>query len=262
MYEHFSTIAQNYRELRTTDLEPISYIREKLQQLPKIEAADFGCGDGRYSLKLCQYLGDKLYLCCIDNNKEMLEQLNEYLTQHEIKHFQIKQTLAEELNLQDESLDCVFTFNAIHLFIISEFLKEVARVLKEDGYLFIYTRLRNQNMRSIWGNYFPLFNRKETRLYELEELKIILEEILNLEIQHIEFFKYQRVSCLDGLIEQAQHHHYSTFHLYTNGEFEKSLNKFKQNLQQNYRDVNNISWTAGNVLFVIRKRISQLLSAA
>lgn len=254
IHGHFSIIAENYRELRTTDLEPILYIKDELQKLPKIEAADVGCGGGRYVLKLFQYLGDKLYLYCIDSNKEMLEQLKEHLTQHKIENFQIKKAFAEDSTIQDESLDCVFTFNAIHHFKISAFLNEASHVLKDEGYLFIYTRLRSQNMRSLWGRYFPLFSQKENRLYELEELKSIFEEIPRLEIQNKEFFKYQRVSCLDKLVEQARNHHYSTFHLYSNEEFEKSLNGFKKNLQQNFRDVNNISWVDGNVLFVVRKR--------
>jgi len=254
IHRHFSKIAPKYRKLRTTDLEPILYIREELQEYQNLEAADIGCGCGRYVLKLFQYLGNKLYLYCIDNNKKMLEQLKEYLTQHDIKNFQIKQSLADNLPIQDESLDCVFAFNAIHHFGILGFLNTASRVLKDGGYLFIYTRLRSQNSRSIWGKYFPLFSQKETRLYEIGELKSIMEEIPELEIQNMEFFKYQRNSHLDRLVEQASNHNYSTFYFYPNGEFDKSLNKFKQNLHRHFEDLNNISWFDRNVLLVIRKR--------
>jgi len=81
-----------------------------------------------------------------------------------------------------------------------------------------------------------------------------MEKIPELEIQNIESFKYQRISCIDRLIEQVSNHHYSTFYLYTESEFDKSLNKLKQNLQRNFRDLNKISWFDGNVLLVIRKR--------
>lgn len=254
IHRHFSKIAQNYRKLRTTDLEPILYIREELQELQKLEAADIGCGCGRYVLKLFQYLGNKLHLYCIDSNRKMLEQLKEYLTQHKIKNFQIKQILADNLSIKEECLDCVFAFNTIHHFRILEFLNGTSRVLKDGGYLFIYTRSTSQNSRSIWGRYFPLFNQKETRLYEIDELKSVMEKIPELEIQNIEFFKYQRTSPLERLIKQVSNHHYSTFCLYTESEFKKSLNKFKQNLQRHFRDLNNISWFDGNVLLVIRKR--------
>ena len=70
--EHFSGIAQNYRDIRTTDSRPVSYITRHLNEFQTIKAADIGCGSGRYALKLFQYLGVKLYLYCIDCNEHML----------------------------------------------------------------------------------------------------------------------------------------------------------------------------------------------
>lgn len=254
IHHHFSRIARKYRILRITDLEPILCIKKELQKLPKIEAADVGCGDGGYDLKLFQRLGDRLYLHCIDANPKMLKQLEVHLAQHGIKNFQIREAPAKDLPIEDDSLDCIFTFNAIHHFKLLGFLKEASRVLKDNGYLFIYTRLRSQNSRNIWGKYFPLFNQKETRLYELNELKEILRKISKLKIQSVEYFKYKRVSSLDWLVKQAQSHHYSTFNLYTEEEFAQSLDKFKQNLQLHFKDLKNITWFDENILLVIRKQ--------
>ena len=254
IHHHFSRIAHKYKVLRITDLEPILFIKKELQKLPKIKAADVGCGDGGCDAKLFQYIGDKLYLHCIDANLKMLKQLEGYLAQHGIKNFQIREAPAKNLPIEDNSLDCIFTFNAIHHFKLLRFLKEASRVLKNNGYLFIYTRLRSQNSRNIWGKYFPLFNQKETRLYELNELKEILRKISKLKIQSVEYFKYKRVSSLDWLVEQAQNRHYSTFNLYTKEEFAQSLEKFEQNLQLHFRDLKNIEWFDENILLVIRKQ--------
>lgn len=250
---HFSTIAEYYRNLRTTDAEPVRYIQKQLQDISTIEAADVGCGSGRYTLKLFQYLGDKLYLYCYDSSKEMLAQLTDYLIQHNIKNFQTRQSIAENLPKQNASLDCVFTFNAIHLFKILDFLQEASRVLREGGYLFIYTRLRSQNRQSIWGMYFPCFYEKETRLFELEDFNRLMTEVPSLQIEQIEFFKYERVASLERLVEQATHRHYSTFEFYTKNEFQKSLAEFIKKVKRNFSDVNRITWVDGNVLFVIRK---------
>lgn len=254
IHHHFSRIARRYRILRTTDLEPILYIKKELQKLPKIKAADVGCGSGRYTVKLFQCLGDRLYLHCIDTNPKMLKQLDGYLAQHEIKNFQIREASAEDLPIEDDSLNCIFTFNAIHHFKLLGFLEEASRVLKNNGHLFIYTRLRSQNGKNIWGKYFPLFNQKETRLYELNELKEISRKISKLKIQSVEYFKYKRVSSLDWLVEQAQNHHYSTFNFYTEEEFAQSLDKFKQNLRLHFKDLKNIKWFDENILLVIRKQ--------
>ena len=242
------------------DLEPILYIKNKLLDLPQIEMVDVGCGDGRYSLELFRCLGDKLHLHCIDANPEMLKQLDAYLTRHEIKNFQIRETFAENLPVEDGTVYCIITFNAIHHFKLFEFLEEATRVLREDGYLFIYTRLRSQNHRNIWGRFFPSFCHKEVRLHELDELKEVLRKMSSLKLQAVECFKYDRCSDMNWLVEQAENHHYSTFSLYTEKEFERSLKGFKQNLKENFKDLEHIKWVDENVLLVIRRQPSRTLT--
>ncbi len=73
--KHFTKIAPRYRELRNTDLEPIHYIKRTLKHLTDIEAADVGCGAGRYDIALFQSLKGRLYLHCIDSNQDMLNKL-------------------------------------------------------------------------------------------------------------------------------------------------------------------------------------------
>src|SRR4030042_6343511 len=84
MSQHFSNVAKKYRNLRTTDSEPISVIVDKLKNLDHIEAVDVGCGAGRYDLLLYKCLGDKLKLTCLDVSAEMLKSLTKYLTKHDI----------------------------------------------------------------------------------------------------------------------------------------------------------------------------------
>lgn len=258
IHHHFSEIAHKYRDLRTTDLEPIIFIKKKLKRLSKIEAADIGCGTGRYSLKLFRNLNNRplnnrLYLYCVDTSKEMLGQSKNYLIKHKIKDFETKKAPACDLPIKNDSLDCVFSFNAIHHFNLPEFLNEVSRVLKDKGYLFIYTRLKDQNEKNIWGKYFPMFNKKETRLYKLNELKKILRKVPELKIESTEFFKYNRINSMDRLLEQAENHHYSTFYLYNKKELRESFDGFKQNLQRRFKDLKNINWSDENILLVVRK---------
>lgn len=256
IHHHFSKIAHEYRDLRTTDLEPILFIKNKLQKYSKVIGADVGCGAGRYDLKLFQYLGKKLFLYCIDANKKMLKHLTVLLVKHKIRNFKALQSFERKIPLKDNSLDCIFTFNAIHHFKVSQFLKESSRILKDGGYLFIYTRLRSQNRRNIWGKYFPLFNEKESRLYELNELRNLLGKAPLLKIESIEYFKYARLSSLDWLIEQVQNHHYSTFYLYRKKEFEQSLERFKRNIRRKFKDLDQIIWFDENILLIIKKQIN------
>ena len=253
MHYHFSKIAHRYRELRITDVEPVLFIKKKLKKYSKIVAADIGCGEGRYDLKFFRHLGKRLFLYCVDANKEMLKNLKESLIKHNIKNFKAIRAFAEKLPFKNNSLDCIFTFNAIHHFDFPQFLKECSHILKDNGYLFIYTRLRSQNRRNIWGKYFPLFYEKEKRLYELEELRNMIKKNNKLKIESIEYFKYARVSSLNKLLEQAKNHHYSTFNFYTKEEFEDSIEKFKENIKRNFKDLKNINWFDENILLVVRK---------
>ncbi|MFQ6083637.1 MAG: class I SAM-dependent methyltransferase [Candidatus Aminicenantia bacterium] len=252
---HFSKIAHIYEDLRTTDLKPILFMKRKLQNLNKIEAADVGCGGGRYDIELFHYLGERLYLTCIDDNENMLNELTKNLKDHKIKNFKTKRAPARVLPLAVNSLDAIFTFNAIHHFKLLDFLEEVSRVLRDNGYLFIYSRLRSQNKRNIWGRYFPEFHEKETRLYKLSELKEVVKKISILKLESIEYFKYKRMAKLEWLITRATNYHYSTFCLYDEKEFEEALKKFQENIAHHFKNLDNITWDDENIMFNIRKNV-------
>ena len=255
IYPHFSQIAHKYKDLRTTDLEPVLSIKKKLRNLTKIEAADVGSGVGRYDIELFHHLGERLCLTCTDDNENMLKELTKNLKEHKIRNFRAIRARAGALPLAANALDAVVTFNSIHLFTFLDFLKEASRVLKDNGYLFIYTRLRSQNKRNIWGRFFPEFHKKENRLYELSELEEMLEKIPILKLESTEYFKYERTAKLEWLITQVTHHHYSTFYLYDEKEFEEALNKFQGNIIHHFKNPDNIIWDDENIMLVIRKNV-------
>ena len=252
MHDHFSAIASKYRNVRTLDAKPILHIKNILKEKPKISMADIGCGDGRYSLELLKCLGDKCYLHCIDSNEKMLTYLENYLIEQNVTNFCIRPGNADKLPLENDSMDCIVIFNAIHHFGIQRFLAEALGCLKNDGHLFIYTRLRNQNSRNIWGQYFPLFTEMENRLYELDELEKHIQNA-DMSIHSTKVFGYSRTSSLDRLVHQAQNNHYSTFTLYDKETFDESLEAFQQNIKKNFGDLGQIKWYDENILLEIRK---------
>lgn len=233
--QHFSTIAPRYRDLRITDNDSIEYIAARLAKRNSIIAAEIGWGCGRYTLKLFQHFREKLYLYCIDSNREMLKVLKKRLHTNGVRNFQVPQSYAEELPLADKTIDCIFSFNCIHHVRIPEFLVESKRVLIKNGMIFIYTRTRSQNMRNIWGRYFPMFAQKETRLYEIQELQEMINNIDGLKIADVQFFEYPRKMSLNRLLDKARNHHYSTFSLYNGSESICSLEKFRHNIEKNSR---------------------------
>jgi len=253
MSDHFSQVASIYSQIRTIDYELINYITKKLASMSNIVAADIGCGDGRYSIKLIEKLRNRLSLTCVDNNYEMLQQISKISSN--FQNLQTRQAFAEKIPFDDNSLDCIFSFNAIHHFKINEFAKECNRILKNNGLLFIYTRLKEQNESNIWCKFFPDFSKKENRLFDIQSLTKHISNQTSLNLTSTEFFEHKRSSDIQTLVSKAEKKHYSTFSLYTVSEFEKSLGKFKQNIYQNFSNPENIQWVDENTMFVFQKTV-------
>ena len=252
-YTHFSQIAPQYRELRSTDSQPIEYIASKLGPSKALTAADIGCGAGRYDYLLFRALGESLRLFCVDQNEAMLEQLDDYLREKRIARFQTIVAPADEIPLEPGSLDCVLTFNAVHHFPLRRFLEEGRRLLKPGGAMFIYTRSRRQNARSVWGRHFPGFSEKEDRLHEVSEMTAALLVVDGLELEEARAFRFPRAETPERLMEQARRHHYSTLSLYEADEFEGACARFRGALERLQNAEDRVTWDDENILYVIRK---------
>lgn len=249
-YHHFSVIAPKYNTLRTTDSLPVSFVARSLPPGRTVRAADVGCGAGRYDVALLRLMGPRLRLLCIDENTPMLRALANTLSRRGLAAEGIVRARASALPARGGTLDAVLTFNAIHHFHVGGFLAEAARTLRRGGRLFIYTRFRSQNRSNIWGRFFPGFHEKETRLFELAELRGHLARADGLRLERVERFRFRRVAPLERLLQQARHHHYSTFALYDPGEFEEALARFEEKLRREFPDSGRITWHDENVMLV------------
>ncbi len=250
MQGHFAKVAAVYREMRTTDAEPIHHIRDQLAGRHAVTAADIGCGAGRYDLLLFRHL-IKLRLACLDASREMLSQASRHLKRNGICNFETINASVEEMVFEDESLDCVFTFNAVHHFDFPLFLVKAGRAIRKDGLIFIYTRTLEQNAGSVWGKYFPGFCEKEMRLYRLEEMERCIGETDRLRMIAAKTFRYARISSLERLLEQARNRHYSTFSLYTEAEFKKACQTFEDAVRHQFDDPAKVAWRDQNILLQI-----------
>jgi SAM-dependent methyltransferase len=159
-----------------------------------------------------------------------------------IRGFDLLRAQAEKLPLPDASLDCVLTFNAVHHFNVAEFLREVGRVIRSAGLLFIYTRLRDQNERSIWGQCFPGFTHKETRLLDEEQLTKMLGDRPELAVRELARFSFQRTATRDCLRERVRSQHYSTFCFYEPDELEAATRQFEIALTKRFGTSEVIRW--------------------
>jgi len=251
MHEHFSGVADSYNQLRTTDLEPILFVKNAIGGHESLRAIDVGCGGGRYSLLLCQHLPG-IELTLNDVNEAMLAQASSYLTEHGIAGFA---TIAADIAHLDmpRPLDAVFSFNAVHHFEPQLLIDKAAAALNVGGHLFIYTRLRSQNARSIWGRYFPGFTEREDRLYVRSEVESWADPSGRLAAPSMHGFRYERRATLDDLLRQARGRHYSTFSLYSEAEFDDALIRFERRIRERFADATAIDWVDENVMIVFRR---------
>ena len=250
MQGHFAKVAGVYRQMRTTDEEPILHIRDQLAGRPAVAAADVACGAGRYDLLLFRHLSN-LRLACLDVSREMLAQLSRHLDRNGIHDFETINASVEEMTFEDESLDCVFTFNAVHHFDFPLFLAKAGRAIRKDGLIFIYTRTPDQNAGSVWGRHFPGFCEKETRLYPLEEMERSIDETGRLRMVAAKTFRYARISSLERLLEQARSRHYSTFSLYADAALENACQTFEDAVRRQFDDPAKVAWRDQNILLQI-----------
>ena len=190
---------------------------------------------------------------CIDYSANMLGQVGRNFEKADSQAPDMIKSSAMCLPLRDESLNCVFTFNAVHHFTLLDFLRETERILRDGGFLFIYTRLRSQNSRSVWGRFFPMFDSKETRLYEEHDLQHAITKIPRLRLQKSQTFAFDRKSALESLIGKAEKQYYSTFDLYSRSELELALDEFRDNLRDHFDDPTKIQGVDGNILLILQK---------
>lgn len=252
---HFSRIAETYRQLRTTDEAPIRFIRDKLDGLASITAADFGSGEGRYDLLLFRYLPN-LRLTCVDSNEGMLAELSRYLSAHGITDFRTVAARVEDADLEAASFDCVFSFNAVHHFHFPTFLDKAARAIRQGGRIFVYTRTPGQNARTIWGRFFPDFAAKETRLHTLADMKSRVAAAAGLEFVEVKRFRYARGATLERLVGQARSRHYSTFSLYAPEAFETALQGFEENVRREFADPDHVGWHDENIMLMVERTLT------
>jgi SAM-dependent methyltransferase len=242
--DHFKRVAAVYESLRTTDEAPVRRIRELLPDRP-LTGLDIGCGTGRYSRLLRGLLQDASLLVACDVSPDMVAELKAGNKGDALGVVPLLST-AEELPFRTSSLDMITAFNCVHHFDLGRFLTAVARVLRPDGQLFIYTRTPRQNARTIWGRYFPGFAEHEQRLHSEAALRDAVRRTDGLKVVATQAFKHPRSSTVERLRAQAEGRHYSTFSLYTTEELRASIATFLDRLPGP-----EVSWVDEHLLVVV-----------
>ncbi len=223
----------------------------------QLRALDVGAGTGRYTeavlAKVTADYGIGWTAVAYDANRTMLASPVAEARDTEVQ-VTLVAGLAETLPFRDAAFDAVLSFNAVHHFDLNRFLAAAARVLRPEGLLTVYTRTPEQNRRTVWGELFPHFADRETRLFAQEDLQRALAsrtEFYSVTLDHV---PWTLRTTAARLVEQATGCYYSTFSFYTPEEFRAALSTFETRLAEDYSDPSNVVWQNDHLLLVARRR--------
>jgi ubiquinone/menaquinone biosynthesis C-methylase UbiE len=232
MWRHFDRVASTYDHLRHVDLSVVETI---LARIPRdrstLHVADIGCGTGRYSCATAASLKDDFRLFCCDSSAAMLARCCQNLRkEHVSEPASLIRANAISLPFVNTCFDAVITFNAVHHFNLDRFVSEATRILRPDGLFSIYTRTPEQNARTVWGQHFPDFAERETRLYQRGRLEAAIQQVPGLRLEEALELEHARADSPASLLTQARSFHYSTFAFYPPNEFARAVKVFASRL--------------------------------
>ena len=263
MARHFRAIAPRYRTVRELDAVTVRRVSLELSKLSKptcdLAILDVGAGTGRYTEAVVrdasQSMGLRCHTVACDVTREMLRGGRGGPVQS--KHLGSTDRvigLAEFLPFATQSFSAVSSFNAVHHFDLRVFLAEAARVLQPEGRLILYTRTPEQNRRTIWGQFFPHFAERETRLYDESTLRAALAATVEFESIELREMPWTTRTSLTRLRDQARSRCYSTFRFYSPEEFDKALGAFQTRVEATFDDPSAITAQNDHLLLLATRR--------
>ncbi len=237
-HDHFRELAPRYAALRGLDARAVRRIARRIARLDAtaagLDVLDVGTGPGRYldavTAELRRLGVATVSAIGVDASRHMLDTLR-----GSVPGARAATALADALPFPAGAFDVVMSFNAVHHFpSLGAFLAEAARVLRPAGLLVVYTRTPAQNRATIWGQHFPGFAERETRLYDTGQLRAALERHGALRAVRLRVAAWWSWATLPGLVRQARRRHYSTFRYYSEPEFAEALAAFEQRIRRRY----------------------------
>jgi ubiquinone/menaquinone biosynthesis C-methylase UbiE len=252
---HFDRIASKYGDIRDTDPHVVDMVISHLPVRNRpLDLIDIGCGTGRYTDIMARRLIHILRVFCCDCSAAMLTECRKRMERgypgRDIEYCRVS---ANDLPFVDDAFDVIVTFNAVHHFDLDRFLSEASRLLRPGGLLSIYTRTPEQNARTIWGQHFPGFTDRESRLYGYERLEKAIDSMPRLELGCIQDFSNKRNESVTSLLKRAYNFHYSTFTFYPRREFMRAARLFADRLSELSKD-GLIEHIAENTLVLARRK--------
>jgi ubiquinone/menaquinone biosynthesis C-methylase UbiE len=158
------SLRNNY--LRSAQLAIISVLDLK----ENISMLDIGCGSGWALDQASKLVKDKGTFFGVDLSAKMIEKARENFKERENFHFIIAN--AEEIPLEDNTFEVITCTNSFHHYLHPEkALKEMYRLLKPGGKIYILDPTIDNWFFKIISAGFKIFDRAQAKLYSTKEFQ-------------------------------------------------------------------------------------------
>jgi ubiquinone/menaquinone biosynthesis C-methylase UbiE len=225
----YDRISETYDLVRTGDPQVIGFILDKKDVKADTGILEVGCGSGNNTVLMKAATKAEVY--GLDQSEGMLEKAK--LKDSSI-HFSSGDAVLLE-GFRDESLDIVYMVDVIHhIKDIGTMFRNIYRVLKKDGMVFIFTdtheRIREERLTS---KYFPETVRVELERYQPTEQILGVMKNCGFRDIMLENLQYEEEADMgEYLIKVAQTKGYSMFHLIPEEALESGIQRIKEDLKK------------------------------
>lgn len=225
----YDRISEIYDLVRTGDPQVIRFILDKKKVEVNSRILEVGCGSGNNTVLMKAATKAQLY--GLDQSKGMLEKAR--MKDSSIHFSEGDAVLLEDFG--DESLDIVYMVDVIHhIKDIDSMFRNIYRVLKKDGMVFIFTdtheRIREERLTS---KYFPETVRVELERYQpTEQILDVMKGCGFRDIQ-LERLEYEEEADMgEYLIKVSQTKGYSMFHLISEEALVRGIQRIKEDMKR------------------------------
>ena len=229
--DYDQSLYKNYQKAREHSevtyrlwMEAIAKYLSKTKIRSGLTILDLGSGTGRFSAPLAQYFD--VCVIGVEPSDKMREAAEESNTDPRISHIKGK---AEKIPADDKKFDFAFLSMVIHHFDDLDLCaKELYRVLKPDGFVFIRNSFRNRLDMVPYHDFFPSAKAIDNQILpDVEEVGTVFSDN-GFEKIALERVVQQMAESLDAYYQRIKMKAMSTFEFMSDEEFQAGLLTMKK----------------------------------
>jgi len=256
-------LALNYDDKRRMEPQDFERLINCIRHYGKVEGdvLEIGCGPGYYLVPLAQRLS-KASFYGVDITDAMLASAKGKLNRQALTNCSLARGNAHYLPFTDHAFDFILLSQVLHYFEnLPMVIAEVYRVAKPKARVLVITSSHLQLKSQLDIALFPgLVKRDMARIPPIEKIRYLFESGSFETLAAVEFASTFRFSSVEALVERVAQKPWSSYQLFSEGEFIRRLRVFKRKLYERFGRGEITYLFPQTLLFFRRHKATSLLS--